>query len=36
MYLNEEGIAMKTEGINIIRAIAFSDKLLTSDIFTSQ
>ncbi|RNA39091.1 leucine-rich repeat-containing protein [Brachionus plicatilis] len=34
-YNPEKGIIMNEEGINIIRAIAYSKKFLTSDIFTS-
>ena len=33
--MNQDGIVMQEEGINIIRAVAYSDRHLTSDIFTS-
>lgn len=36
VYKKETGITLNEEGINIIRAIAYSERYLTSDIFTSQ
>lgn len=36
LYDDENGVMMDEEGICFVRAIAFSDKHLTSDIFTSQ
>jgi hypothetical protein len=35
-YEEENGVIMEEEGIQIIRAIAYSESYLTSDIFTSQ
>ena len=35
MYKRETGITLNEEGINIIRAISYSERHLTSNIFTS-
>ena len=36
VYVPENAVIMNEEGINILRAIAYSENNLTSDIFTSQ
>jgi hypothetical protein len=36
VYDPENAVIMNEEGINILRAIAYSENNLTSDIFTSQ
>lgn len=36
LYDKENAVIMGEEGINILRAIAYSDENLISDVFTSQ
>ena len=36
LYDKDNAVIMGEEGINILRAIAFSEQNLTSDVFTSQ